>query len=370
MLTFFASRRHFLTSVPIFLLAWLSHVSVHAQGYQQCTQAPPVTVTEYVNITIPPSAQVGSPIGPWINLPDMAWTCQLPGNALLGSPPWNMKVRRHVDEGDGVSAGNVINVPGEGTYRRFYVHQNGQQFGFIIRSSGTSVGSTNVTTQEMIAGMRGTNSSGGKVQVTVGTSVRMIKTSENPLTGTFAFPVSRYHAFRQQGSGPSESELSGEVDRSSRLNVTFSALTGTCNLVSLPSTVQLGEVYTHKIPNIGNAHTSVPFTMQFNNCPVGYSSIKYRFEAFPNPGDFDSNGILPAMPPSTATGVGVQVLQQNGTTPIAFSAGAYNYTLSQYTQNPGQTTYNVPLRARMIRRSTNATAGSVVAQMQIVVQYN
>jgi len=199
----------------------------------------------------------------------------------------------------------------------------------------------------------------------VETKVRIIKTSTNNPTGTFDFLVARH----DQQQNPLDDIAT--FYRHSRLNITFTPLTTPCNLSASPSTVQLGSVYLHQIPTPGSAHTAVPFTMQFNNCPVGYNSIRYRFEAFPTPGNFDTNGVLPVMPPGSATGVGVQVLQgSSGTTPIAFNIANINYTLSEYASNPGQTSYSVPLRARIIRRSANATAGSVHAQMRMVVQYN
>jgi len=273
--------------------------------------------------------------------------------------------------------GNVIsNIPGEqGSYRRFYVNQGAQQVGFIVRTLAPGNNGGRITTPDSIAGQRGGFSSGSSVSanVAVNTWVRFIKTSSNNPGGTFDFRVSRYTAVKEarNNSGNfADWSFSSPKEWFSRLNVTFTALTGTCNISTSPSTVQLGSVYLHQIPNPGNAAAAVPFTVQFNNCPVGYSSIKYRFEAFPNPGNFEANGVLPAMSPSLATGVGVQVLQNNGTTPIVFSSGNFNYTLAAYTSSPGQTTYNVPLRARLIRRAANATAGSVFAQMQVVAQYN
>jgi len=256
----------------------------------------------------------------------------------------------------------MITVEGK-QYRQYYVSQNGQIVSFIIEGNGAA--QTIFTGQSTKIFEEKNDAPFATVIMSPDESikVRMIKANTTQLNGIFDFQVARYR--QQQNNDPFD------FPRYSRLNVTFTPLTTPCNLNASPSTVQLGTVYLHQIPNPGNAHTAVPVTMQFNNCPVGYNSIRYRFEAFPTPGNFDANGVLPVMPPSSATGVGVQVLQgSSGTTPIAFNIANVNYTLSEYASSPGQTTYNVPLRARIIRRSANATAGSVHAQMRMVVQYN
>jgi len=337
--------------------------SVHAQGV--CTTPAPTTATTHANIMVPPNVAVGGVMGPWITMsPNDTWNCAV--GAYLGPfpvPTYRYTHYTHLDALDGLSSGGMITVEGK-SYRQYYVNQGGRQVGFILEH-GSSYQPMRISVGEptsKTSSIKPSTVTSKPFSYSDRQKIRFIKTSTINPVGTFNFQVTR-----RRGTDWNRQMFATRI---SRMNVTFTAVTGTCNISTSPATVQLGSVYLHKIPNPGNAAAAVPFTVQFNNCPVGYSSIKYRFEAFPNPGNFAANGVLPAMPPSLATGVGVQVLQNNGTTPIAFSAGNFNYTLGQYTSSPGQSTYNVPLRARLIRRDANATAGSVFAQMQVVAQYN
>jgi len=358
--------RKLLTYVGSSSLFLLWTCSVHAQG--SCTTPAPTTATTHANIMVPPNVAVGGVMGPWINmLPADKWDCTLGKyDGLLPVPTYTFTHYTYLDAVDGLSSGGMITVEGK-QYRQYYVNQGGRQVGFIIEHGNSFNAYSRMTIPLGQSSTRIIRWSPSSVTSTPFSyserqRIRFIKTSTINPVGTFDFQVIRRRGMR------GNKEFFQQ--RISRMNVTFTAVTGTCNISTSPATVQLGSVYLHKIPNPGNAAAAVPFTVQFNNCPVGYSSIKYRFEAFPNPGNFAANGVLPAMQPSLATGVGVQVLHNNGTTPIAFSAGNFNYTLGQYTSSPGQSTYNVPLRARLIRRDANATAGSVFAQMQVVAQYN
>jgi len=375
MILFTALIRKLLTYAGSSSLFLLWTFSVHAQT---CTTPPPTTATTNANVMVPPNVAVGGVMGPWITMsPSDEWNCIF-GPYQEANPPLHQFTQyTYLDAVDGVSSGAMITVEGK-QYRQYYVNQGGSQIGFILETAFTNTNTmqdyvpvTIPIGQNMFVFMLVT-----PIPVNIyhffhhaGQRIRFIKTSPINPVGTFNFQVTR-----RDGVGETvpigDPQEGAFQQRISRMNVTFTALTGTCNISTSSATVQLGSVYLHEIPNPGNAAAAVPFSVQFNNCPVGYSSIKYRFEAFPTAGNFAANGVLPAMAPSSATGVGVQVLQDNGTTPIAFSAGNFNYTLDPYTSNPGQTTYNVPLRARLIRRTADATAGSVFAQMQVVAQYN
>jgi len=89
----------------------------------------------------------------------------------------------------------------------------------------------------------------------------------------------------------------------------------------------------------------MPFTLRVN-CTAGWNQgVRYRFRACTTCNTPPPNSTLPLGSGSSAQGVGVQILQSNGTTPLAFNT---NLNLTGY--NPGTGGwYDIPLRARVIQ---------------------
>jgi len=148
------------------------------------------------------------------------------------------------------------------------------------------------------------------------------------------------------------------------LDVTFHDIAATC---TTPSVVnhKLPMVYMSDIPNVGDVGPAYDFSINISNCPSWMRSVRYKLMAAqPGGGEMvPSNSTLPLLTGSTASGVGVQIRNQNNTLhPFNVWQGiGYNH------ETGGN--YSVPLRARIIRTDANAQPGKVEAAIIFHMEY-
>jgi len=132
----------------------------------------------------------------------------------------------------------------------------------------------------------------------------------------------------------------------------------TCTTPYIPAQA-MAPVQTNQFPWVGIAaggNDGNDFTMQFTNC-VNKSKILYRIQSSgtsPNA----SQGLLPLISPSTASGLAVQVLASGSPVPLN----------SWRTINTSASSYSRPMRVRYYRTG-NLVPGSVHAAMTISFQY-
>src|SRR5690606_16932028 len=114
---------------------------------------------------------------------------------------------------------------------------------------------------------------------------------------------------------------------------------------------------------IGSTAATTPFSLAFNQCPAGYQSIGYSFA--PTTQVLDAaRGVVALAASSTATGVGLQLAQRDGT-PVSFGR---IYPLSDYDpQRVGN--YAVPLQASLIQMSPTVTSGTVRSAVTFTLDY-
>jgi len=154
------------------------------------------------------------------------------------------------------------------------------------------------------------------------------------------------------------------------LTTTVKKTAATCELINgntiADRTVQLGNVYTHNLRTDGFG-PSTDFDLHFRQCPPGMSAIQYEFQPLPQ-GTTVTNGILPqqATGPTAASGVGVQVLDENGL------AVPFHQALPLATYNPNASApanYTLPLKARIVHTGDPLNGGEVEAAMKVSVTY-
>lgn len=112
-------------------------------------------------------------------------------------------------------------------------------------------------------------------------------------------------------------------------------------------------------PNVGSTSATTPFTFKLNNCDTGMTSVSYTFK--PASGiTLNGSGTgqyLSLDDSSTASGVGVQVLYENGTN-VPFNTKT---AFTGYNKTTGGD-YTIPMKARYIRTGdiSGGTANSAV----------
>jgi len=146
------------------------------------------------------------------------------------------------------------------------------------------------------------------------------------------------------------------------LKTTISNIAAACKTPA--QTVDLGTTYTASLQGPHGAGPATDFSLPFENCPLYMASVAYKFHPVPKQTIID--GILPLVErPDSATGVGVQVLQPDGT-PLAFDT---SLPLTDYDPNTPVPLYTAPLKARIVRTHNSLSSGSVQALMEMEVTY-
>jgi major type 1 subunit fimbrin (pilin) len=129
-------------------------------------------------------------------------------------------------------------------------------------------------------------------------------------------------------------------------------------------TIPLGTYSTKSFTGTGYTTTAVGFNISLNNCPAGMNSIKYRID--PTTTVVNSPQSVVALDAtSTATGVGVQLLNSAGS--AAFPLSSYQ-TFAGYSSATGGS-YTIPLKARYYQTTTTVAPGPANTSMTVTMQY-
>jgi len=114
--------------------------------------------------------------------------------------------------------------------------------------------------------------------------------------------------------------------------------------------------------SVGMTAGEKDFDMQFNDC-ANLSQIRYRIKPYmglsPGSWPWEWMGLLPLLPPSTASGFAVQVLAGSSAVPI----GGWQ------TINTSSSSYTQPMQVRYYQTETTAVPGTVRAAMTILFEY-
>jgi len=402
-------------------LALLLSVQAQAQeNWQTCSGGTlTLNITGYVDVGR--DAVVGDLIGPWFIYDNNAATynCTNQATAPLQENywPWGQGTLT-VNAGSGVGVWGTIAHDGK-QYRVYRVGLGANQVGYIMEwRFGAPPGHPNaigvpVNTDLGQAHGIEVNHPSSMRSLTAAPAyghalwVRMVKISDTfPATTTsisfraavlgLQTPFVTNVVPPSGSSGVATGNFSWQqqpMTRNMDVQVNFISVNAACT--TPPLTVDLGEKAVDQLPNPGPGLDGyTPFTVLFQDCPRYISAMTYKFDPVPS-SPAPTNGVLPAIPPSTATGVGVQVAYMNTNQnpydpglppqgPLNFNR-VYGNTLATSTamstainQNLPlnhpllpKHNFNVPLGARMVRMDPNIvpTAGTVVAQMKVVATY-
>ncbi|RDI99213.1 type 1 fimbrial protein [Dyella solisilvae] len=128
--------------------------------------------------------------------------------------------------------------------------------------------------------------------------------------------------------------------------------------------VRLGKHMQSEFMGEGYTTAAVRFQIDLNNCPAGMTSIAYRIDAATTVLDA-TQSVVALDGSSSATGVGVQLLDGSGTT--SFPLGrAVNF--EGYDPHAGGS-YSIPLKARYYQTGSSVGVGPANTSMTFTMIY-
>lgn len=137
---------------------------------------------------------------------------------------------------------------------------------------------------------------------------------------------------------------------------------GTCTTSDV--TVNLPPVSRTDFSGVGYTAARTDFNLNFTKCPAGLSSISYLFTpttAIIN----NANGVFALASASTASGVGIQLLNEQDI-PLSFNTA---YLLTDYDSTQNNANYTVPLRAGLYQTEMNVSSGTVNGAVTFTLVY-
>jgi major type 1 subunit fimbrin (pilin) len=115
---------------------------------------------------------------------------------------------------------------------------------------------------------------------------------------------------------------------------------------------------------VGGVVKAVPFSIKLNSCPAGMTSVQYQLD--PNTTVVnDAQAVVALDGTSTASGVGVQVLNSAGTAPFGKFGTLQNCNC--YTNTGGN--FTIPLQARYYQTGATINPGAANTSMTFTMSY-
>lgn len=197
----------------------------------------------------------------------------------------------------------------------------------------------------------------------VDVQIRFVKTSTSLTAGSTSVfdPMYMRH---YQTYGGSTSVGSGTYMIADFLagGLIISTTGGTCTTSDV--TVNLPAVSRTDFSGIGYTAARTDFNLNFTKCPAGLSSISYLFT--PTTAIIDNaNGVFALASTSTASGVGIQLLDDQNI-PLSFNTA---YLLTDYDPAQDNANYTVPLRAGLYQTAANVSSGDVRGAVTFTLVY-
>ncbi len=151
----------------------------------------------------------------------------------------------------------------------------------------------------------------------------------------------------------------------SGLCITVKAPTCTVMDISKNITVNLGSHNKSSFTGVGTTTTEVPFTINLSNCQ-SVGSVIMQFNATADTNATSGNQIIQLdNSPSSATGIGIQILDGNNT-PVTLNNSSQIWSGSKGSQN----SYSFQYYARYIQTLSSVSAGEANAVATYVLTYN
>jgi len=129
-------------------------------------------------------------------------------------------------------------------------------------------------------------------------------------------------------------------------------------------TVNMGNHRLSEMAAVGSTTSSTSFNILLNSCPSGLNGITYELDPTTTIVAGTGNSVVTLDGSSTASGVGLQVLDGNGN-PFALGTPV---TFTGYNQSTGGN-YAIPLKARYYRTTSAANVGSANTAITFIMTY-
>lgn len=315
-------------------------------------------------IQVGKDAAVGDLLGNWVtSYNPTAWTCSHRTNyqsyaipmAVQGYPPYTIWGTTQVD-GQSYNVYNTAVKVGLGYIARWRYTVKGQTSDWypLMVANGVYQTPTQLFT---------VTGDGSSWNLGVDVQIRFVKTSTSLTAGSTSVfdPMYMRH---YQTYGGSTSVGSGTYMIADFLagGLVISTTGGTCTTSDV--TVNLPPVSRTDFSGVGYTAARTDFNLNFTKCPAGLSSISYLFTpttAIIN----NANGVFALASASTASGVGIQLLNEQDI-PLSFNTA---YLLTDYDSTQNNANYTVPLRAGLYQTEMNVSSGTVNGAVTFTLVY-
>ena len=172
--------------------------------------------------------------------------------------------------------------------------------------------------------------------------------------------VSKYNSFSTYGGV-----------RFATINITGSPKVKIPSCETPDLTVNLGKHAKADFGGIGATSSETPFDFVLNNCSPGMTAVKFTFKpaagiTLVNSGTAAQH--LSLKSDSTASGVGVQVLYQDGTLIPFNTANSIPLGSTDYNASTGGT-FKVPMKARYIQTASTVSGGTANSAVEFTMSY-
>jgi len=330
------------------------------------------------------NAAVGDFVGPWITGGMLAaWKCTRNKGSVYPPYPYDkLPVEMSVQSKlvyVGLQAPLPVFVQHEGQqYRvsRFSFDAASTALAYIARWRATIDGVT--TDWTPLTSMQGvlqpanstvtvTKNVGDVYYIQTETQMRFIKRTNALVPGYQHSIVDPVYAYHHQQVGAQWSIGSGSyyLIQVPQKRITFTG-GGTCTTSSVPDPVTLPIVVAGDFSGQGSTLGTTSFDLKLESCPAGLYSIGYYFTPATTILDA-ANGVIALDGSSSATGVGLQLTEDNNT-PLKFGE-PNTYPLTAYDPS-SVNTYTVPLKVAYYQTgSTPVGSGSVSSSMTVTLKY-
>ena len=315
-------------------------------------------------IQVGKDATVGDVLGTWVNSYNpTAWTCShrpiyqsyaVP-MTVQGSPPYTTWSNIQVD-GQGYTVYNVPGKVGLGYIARWRYTVKGQTSDWYPLTVGPGVYQTPTQLFTM-------TDDGSSWNLGADVQIRFVKTSTSLTAGNVPIfdPIYMRH-YQVYGGSYSTGAGTYMIAQLLASSVVISTTGGTCTTSDV--TVNLPPVSRTDFSSVGYTAARTDFNLNFTNCPAGLSSISYLFTpttAIIN----NANGVFSLASASTASGVGIQLLNDQDV-PLSFNTA---YLLTDYDPTQNNANYTVPLRAGLYQTETNVSSGTINGAVTFTLVY-
>jgi major type 1 subunit fimbrin (pilin) len=331
-------------------------------------------------IVVGRDAEAGDLVGQWMTYSDSsAFGCafltaigETVDVGVAATPQQTLRGTVSADDGNtyAVYAGTNYYNLGLGYIVRWRTMYEGETTDWQVL---TSEGDTKQASSATLGTISGTSSDDDWL-VGLEVQVHYVMLSSSLTAGTVTVASGDMVRFNVDGSGTVEGLLtitsySYEDDISSNdrkmMSQAASTLTiesgGTCSTPDVA--VELPAVSLDVFAGVGTVAALQSFELDFQDCPAGLNSVGYSFAAVTSVLD-ESNGVLELDSSSTATGLGIQLMDEEGT-PLAFDSV---YNLDSY-DTSAVASYTVPLQAAIYQTESTVTAGEVSTSLTFTLEY-